>query len=233
MKYLFIALSSVFSFIFIFFLTKIIGAREMSQLSMFDYINSITIGSLAADMALSPNDDFVPAIIAMSIYSLLSILFSVITNKSVFLRRFISGEPTVLMKNGKIYDLNFKRLRLDLGEFTAQCRINGFYDISQIDTATMEENGRISFLPKSENRPLSPGDMGVAVPNDELSATIIADGRAVEANLAGIGFDMRWLENRLSEQNLRREDIFLATCTQDGTISFFKRNGMYNKNLIG
>ena len=137
MDILHIILTSLGSIVVLFILTKLMGYRQMSQLSMFDYINGITIGSIAAEMATSLEDSVMPPVVAMIVYALVAILLSTLSEKSIFLRRFIVGKSIILLNNGKLYYKNLKKARLDLGEFLIQCRINGYYDLGQLQTLSL------------------------------------------------------------------------------------------------
>ena len=101
MNYLQIVLSSIFAVIVLFLLSKLIGARQISQMSMFDYINGITIGSIAAEAAISKGQDVLEPMAAMIIFGLATLLLSVAADKSIVLRRFITGRPVFLMKKRK------------------------------------------------------------------------------------------------------------------------------------
>ena len=118
-KVIILSFSSV---IILFLLTKIIGSREISQLSMFDYINSITIGSIAAEMAINVESNFLHTLTAMIIYTIMILLFAFLSNKSVILRRYINGTSLILYNNGMLYKQNFKKAKLDLNEFLISCR---------------------------------------------------------------------------------------------------------------
>lgn len=147
-----IILLSLGSIVILFILTKLMGNREMSQLSMFDYVVSITIGSIAAEMSTSLEDNFVEPAIAMIVYGLVATAISYFTCKSIKVRRVVSGRGKVLYDNGKLYRKNFIKSKLDLNEFLMQCRINGYFNLADIQTAILESNGRISFLPVSRQK---------------------------------------------------------------------------------
>lgn len=115
---------SLGSLIILFLLTKLMGNREMSQLTMFDYIVGITIGSIAAEMSTSLENNFLEPIIAMLVYGVSTIFISYITCKSLKIRKFISGKAKILFDNGKLYSKNFKKAKLDLTDFLMECRIN-------------------------------------------------------------------------------------------------------------
>lgn len=117
-----IAALSFGSVIFLFILTKLMGNKEMSQLSMFDYIIGITIGSIAAEMATALENDFMQPVVAMAVYAIVSIIISILSYKSLKVRRIISGNSLILLDNGELYRDNLKKAKLDLNEFLMQCR---------------------------------------------------------------------------------------------------------------
>ena len=106
---LYILATSLGSIIVLFFLTKMMGYKQMSQLSMFDYINGITIGSIAAEFATSLEDDFLKPLTAMIVYAAMAFLISILCNKSIKMRRFFTGEPIILIDDGKIYKDNLSK----------------------------------------------------------------------------------------------------------------------------
>lgn len=207
---------SLGSIALLFILTKIIGTREMSQLSMFDYINSITIGSIAAEMATSLEDNFLEPLIAMIVYALVIILLVFISNKSVKLRRIINGKTVVLLSDGELYKDNFKRARLDICEFLTECRVQGFFNLADIEVALLEPNGKLSILPKENKRPAIPEDFNLNPEQEKTVSNVILDGKILYKNLKALGKNQKWLENKLKEQKVKSvKNIFLATCDKD------------------
>ena len=97
----------------LFILTKIVGQRELSGLSIFDFLITITIGSIAAEIATSLESNFIQPLIAMVIYALVTLLISFINMKSIKLRSFFSGKTLVLYDNGTLFKNNFKKAKLD------------------------------------------------------------------------------------------------------------------------
>ena len=174
---------SIGSIIAIFILTKLMGYRQMSQMSMFDYINGITIGSIAAEMSTSLESNFVQPLTAMIVYALSAILLSWIGSKFIKARRVIEGTPLVLMNHGEIYRENLKKAKMDVTEFLVQCRVSGYFDVSKLETAILEGNGKISFLPKVTDRPATPEDLNLSPQQDHMVANVILDGKIMEQNL--------------------------------------------------
>lgn len=217
------------SLIALFILTKLMGNKQMSQLSMFDYIIGITIGSIAAEMATALETEFWQPLLAMGIYALVAIIFSILSTKSLKSRRLISGTTLVLLDNGVLYRENFKTAKLDLDEFLMICRINGYFNLSDIQTALLETNGKISFLPKAEKRPTITSDFDLKPIQDRITVNLILDGKILKENLKYTGNDYIWLQNELTKQGINNvENIFLATCDSNNNLSVYLKNKLKN-----
>ncbi len=220
MEWLKILLVAPLSYVALFLITKLIGYRQISQLSIFDYVNGITIGSIAAEMATELEKPLQP-LLAMAIYCLLVVLTSWLTTHSVRMRRWLTGRTLVLLQNGTLYRENLKKAKLDVNEFLTQCRDSGYFDLNDIQLALLETTGKISFLPKSAMHPATPQDMGVTVPQAQPQINVIVDGETMMDNLEYLGFNEDWLDHRLEEQNYTVGQIFLATCDRDGSLTLF------------
>lgn len=138
------------SIIVLFILAKLMGNKQISQLSTFDYINGITIGSIAAELSTEEWDSVLEPLTAMIIYGLVAVAISYISLTTMPLRRFFSGKTTVIFKNGKFYKKNLLKCKLDIGEFLTEVRAQGYFSIKDIECAYLESNGMVSVLPKSE-----------------------------------------------------------------------------------
>lgn len=219
------------SLVILFILTKLMGNREMSQLTMFDYIVSITIGSIAAEMATSLENNFMEPVVAMIVYGLVTLFISYITCRSLNLRRFFSGKSRILFDNGKLYRKNFKSAKLDLNEFLMECRINGYFNLSDIQTAILEPNGKVSFLPKSLKRPATPEDLNLSPEQENVVINVVLDGVLLKENLSKTGNNLSWLENNLKKQGINDiKKVFLATCDNQNNLSVYVKWDKGNKH---
>lgn len=226
MDYFRVALSSLFSIAVLFLITKLSGYRQMSQLSLFDYINGITIGSIAAELANAEGQDFWRWTITILVYGLTTLLLSWVTDHSIKARRIITGRPIPLYENGQLLDQNFRKAKLDINEFLMQCRIDGYFDLSQVEAIFFEPNGRLSVLPASPYRPATPFDLNRAVERSNIGINLILDGKVMEENLSVTGKDDAWLAQQLAQQGCKNSDIFLAV--YDPTtevVQFYRRGG--------
>ena len=138
------------------------------------------------------------------------------------MRKYINGSPTIIMNNGNLYRKNMKKSKLELSEFMVLCRQEGYFNLNDIDTAIFEYNGRITILPKSENRPVSPKDMNLSVERDCIFTEVIMDGRVLHENLKRLGLDITWLNKQLKKQKYdNAKEIFLAICDDKNNLTLF------------
>ena len=221
MDYLQVLLTTLLSVVTLFLLAKLMGNKQMNQLSMFDYIVGITIGSIAADLAFDL-EGVQFKFLSMVIYGLLACLISVLTNKSLKLRRLITGKPILLFDNDTLYRKNFVRARMDLNDFLSLARVNGYYSLQDISTAMLEINGQVSFLPKSIKRPLSPEDLGLMPVQEHTQVNLVQDGILMHENLKKIGRSETWLLEKLAEKNVRSlKAVFLACLDTNDTFTVY------------
>ncbi|NLK71140.1 MAG: DUF421 domain-containing protein [Clostridiales bacterium] len=225
MKILNIILSSIGSIIVLFVLSKLIGNKQISNMTLFDYINGITIGSIAAEMATALEGDFLLPLTAMIIYGLASLAISCIATKSIKLRRFLIGRSIILLDNGKLYKKNLMKARLDINEFLTQCRVNGYFNLADIQTAIIEPNGMISILPVSDKRPVNPQDLNLSPDKERIVTNVVIDGKIIYKNLKSMGKEEEWLRKQLKDKwNISISDAFLVTYDSNRLDAYVKLN---------
>ncbi len=224
MDYLKVLFSTVISLVVMFLLAKLIGNRQISQLTLFDYINGITIGSIAAEMATDLEIHWSQTLIAMVIYGVATALISYLCCKSLKLRRFFNGKAIIVFQDGKFSTDGLKKARLDVNEFLTQSRISGYFDLSEISVAIMEQNGKLSFLPKSDYRTVSPKDLALTVPSAGMAVTLVIDGVVLEQNLESVGLTKLQLLTEMSKAGAKNlKSVMLATADQNGVVTFYKK----------
>ena len=229
--YIKVIFTSITSLVVLFLLSKVIGNKQLTQITMFDYINSITIGSIAAEMATADKEDFVSPLIAMVIYALSVLFITVITDKSLKLRRFFNGKTITLLDDGKIYIDNLKKAKLNLNELLTEFRINGYFDISSVHSAYMEPNGMVSILPKEDCRPLTPKDMKLDIAQSKACVILILDGQILYDNLRSSSVDEKWLSGQIRAFGARGvNDVLLASLNEQKNLTVFLKTCKNPKN---
>ena len=216
---------SLLSLFILFLVTKLIGKKQVSELSLFDYVIGISIGNFTAEMTMSLDVQFINGVMALLTFGLFAYLISLLTMKSIRIRRFFIGVPTVIIQNGKIIEKAMKHVMIDINDLLEQCRINGYYDLTQIEYAIMEANGKISIMPKSEYKPLTPNDMKKKVAQEDLQANVIIDGVRMQNNLENMNKSINWLEKELKVKGYKEyDDIILAILDKNDKLTIFDKN---------
>lgn len=227
-----IALTSILSIFTLFLLAKLIGNCQISELNLFDYINGITIGSIAAELA-TDLENWHQTLLALVIYGVFTFLINFLNRKSQFCRRITDGHSFVLYDNGTIYDKNIARSNIDINEFLLQCRCQGYFDLQDIQTAILECNGKVSILPKAAKRPSTPEDLGLNPTQDYIIANVVLDGTIMYQNLEHTGKDEKWLLKQLHEKGVKDiKNVLLATCSMDNQVEVYFKNGIDRKEDI-
>ena len=220
-----VTIRAISSLITLFLITKMLGKKQVSQLSLFDYVIGISIGNFAAEMTINLESNEINGILAVVLFGLFAYLVSYLTMKSMTMRRFFMGTPTVIIQNGKILEKNLRKVKFDINDMLEEIRSNGYFDLSQVEYALMEANGKLSILPKSEYRPLTPKDMNLNIPNEGLCANIIIDSKIMHNNLKMCKKDEKWLKKELKIKGYSDlSKILLATLDNNEKITVFERN---------
>lgn len=217
-----VLLTAALSQIALFVIAKMLGHKQMSQLDFFDYITGITLGSIAAELATELEQPWKP-LVAMVVYGVITFLLGIVTSKCPRMRKFVNGTPTIIMNNGTIYRQNLKKAKLDLSEFMVLCRQDGYFNLNDIQTAVFEYNGRLTILPVSTQRPLTPADMQLHPEKAHIHTEVIMEGRILDGNLKRMGLDATWLQKQLKQQGYTdAKEVFLGLCDNNHVLSLFK-----------
>jgi uncharacterized membrane protein YcaP (DUF421 family) len=211
-------ISAIVRTVVIYFLVllalRIMGKRELAQLSPFDFVVAIIIAELAALPMEEKNIPLWEVLIPIGVLVVLEIGLSYIALKSERARSWIYGSPTVVIACGKILDRNMRKLRYNTNDLLAQLRDRGAFDVADVEFAIVEVSGSLSIILKAERRPLNPQDMNLFPPKEEIPIPIIMDGKVIHQNLEFLGYPMEWLTDSLGERGLQINSIFLATYTR-------------------
>lgn len=220
-----VTIRCILSLITLFLITKLLGKKQVSQLSLFDYVIGISIGNFSAEMSINLQSQILNGIVAVVIFGLIAYLISIGTMKSIWLRRYFMGTPTVLIQNGKLLEKGLKKVKFDINDLLEECRGNGYFDLTEIKYAVMEANGKVSFLPFEQNTPVTIKDMNLKKEKTGLCANVIIDSKIMTNNLRNIGKSKEWLYQELKKQGYKKLDsILLATVDARDQLSIFDRN---------
>lgn len=228
-----ICFRTILVLVILFFITKMMGKKQISELNFFDYVVGITIGSIAADISLDIEKNMIAGIAALFIYGFISYIISFVSIKSILARRFFIGVPTVLVEKGKIIESGLKKSKIDVNDLLMEARENGYFNLDEIDYALMEVNGNISFLPKEKEKPVTKKDMKIKCNNEGLTVNAIIDSKYMANNMKAINKDKEWLDHELKVNGYDNYDnILLATIDNNYKVTIYEKNVKPDKNTV-
>lgn len=215
---------SIFSLVVLFIATRMLGKKQVSQLSLFDYVVGISIGNFTAEMILVLENQIINGAIAILTFGIIGYLISYVTMKNITLRRFLIGVPTILIQDGKILCESLRKMNIDINDLLEQARNEGYFDIGDISYAIMEVNGKISFLPQDKAKVPTKKDLALKQEKTTLTANIIIDSKLMKNNIKNTDRSYEWFVKELKHKGYTTyEDILLATYT-DNTINIYTKN---------
>lgn len=199
-------------------LTRIIGRRLLAQLTFFDFVIGVTIGTMGgAYVVTSTKGAYVllgPVVLGAAVLAT-----GYMSLKSLTVRRLLEGEPTTLIQNGRILRESLLRARYSVDDLQMELRTQGVFDINEVEFAVLEPHGKLSVLKKSQHQPITPGDLGVATPYRGLAVELIKDGVVLDANLKRCGLTSDWLSGELRSRGISGPArVLLASLYTNGAL---------------
>lgn len=209
---LIVLVRGIIAFFSLLIFTRSLGKQQVSQLTLFEYVLGITIGSTASTLTTDLSSAAWPHWVGLAIWTILVYIVQKISVKFPKVSEYINGVPQVIIINGKILEDNIKRMRYSLYDLLEQLRSKDVFDISQVAFAVLETNGQLSVLKKSQFQNLTPKDMNIKTGKDGLSTELIFNGVILEHNLNRAKLDKNWLLKQLRQRKIRDpKEVYLAT----------------------
>lgn len=213
-----VVLRTFLAVVVLFVMTKILGKRQVSQLSLFEYITGITLGSLAAYISLDLDTNWFLGIVAIGSWVAFSLAIEFLQLKSKKARDFVDSKGRVLIKEGKILEDNLKKERLTTDELMEQLRKKNAFLVADVEFAIMESSGDINVLLKKENQPITAKHLGIKVGQEQAPQAVIMDGKLLDEPLAILGFNREWLDVELEKIGVALENVFLGQVDSYGQL---------------
>lgn len=224
-----VIMRSTVSFFALLVFVRLMGKQQVSQITHFDYVVGITIGSIAATLSVQVNENSVSTFVGMLTWTILAILIAILGVKSSWVHGLVGGKATVVVENGKILEKNLKKIRIPTEELISQLRTKGVFNMTDVEFALFEPGGKISVQKKSQEQPLKPSDLNISTQYEGLPATLIMDGSIVSESLQSLNLSKAWLYHQLSKQNIQGADkVSLAQLDTKGNLYVdLKGNKLY------
>ncbi len=217
-EWLLVTFRTILTIVVLFFMTKLLGKRQVSQLSLFEYITGITIGSLAATIPIEMDGTWHLGLISLAVWVTCSLGIEFLTIKSKMARNLLDGKSTILIKDGKVLEENLKKERLTTDELLEQLRSKDVFRLADVEFAVMESSGEVNVLLTRENQPLTPSHLGIKVAPEQETQAIIMDGNIMDEPLATIGLNRQWLDTELEKIGVAIENVFLGQVDSYGQL---------------
>lgn len=215
----------IIAFITLLIFTRILGKQQVSQLTFFDYILGITIGSIAASLTTDLSSRAWPHWVGLATWAGAVWIVQWISMRSRAFAKYINGEPVILIMNGQLMEKNLRKIRHTVDDLLEQLRHNEIFDLGTVEFAILETNGEISVLKKSQYAPVTPNDLNIPTKYKGITTELIYDGVVIEENLQRVRLDRPWLDNQLKMLDIKSPgEVFLAQLDTQGQLYIDRYN---------
>jgi uncharacterized membrane protein YcaP (DUF421 family) len=214
-----IVLRSLFFLIVLFVITKVLGKKQLSQLSFFEYVTGITIGNVGAELATKVEGNIIHGVLSILVFAIAPFIAGSISLKSKTFRDLVEGKASVFIKDGKVMEDNLKKEKYTIDELLGLLRKKDVFDISEVEFALLEANGDFSVMLKKQNQPITPKDLNLPVAAVKEPQTIIMDGSILDEPLSTIGLNRNWLHTELDKLGILLENVFLGQANSNGELT--------------
>lgn len=200
---------------------RLLGKRQLGEMELSEFV----LAALVADLAAIPlQDSDIPLINGLTSVLVLfccELLISGLTMKNIRLRTAFFGRPSLLIVRGRIDQREMRKNRFTVDELLQELRSQGSLDISQIEYAVLETDGKLNVIPYPAERPVTPSQLGLDAGPGGYPTVVVSDGRVLEANLRHAGRDRAWLDRQLRDRGLESAGgVFLMTVNAAGQVYF-------------
>lgn len=209
---------SIIAFFSIFFAARILGKQTVSRMTIFDFIAVVTLGSVTANLAFALEVKARYIFLVFFIFVLLIYLSAFLSLKSKRARKYVAGDPTVVIENGKILEHNMRKMRYTLDYLNQQLRQKDIFSIDDVDYALVENNGLLSVKKKEVHLAVTRKDLHIFKEEVKLPIELMMDGEILLNNLKGNNISKEWLFSELKKRNLTIESVVYALLTSNNKL---------------
>lgn len=205
-----VILRALSAFVMLIVITRILGKKQISQLTFLEFVIGITLGELVGFISTDVEENFWHGVLSLMVWFIVPLCLEYLVLKSKKLRQLIEGSGRVMVKEGKVLEDNLKKERVSADELLEQMRRKNVFNLADVEFAVMETNGELSILLKRDKLPLTPSDMNMKKVNEVEPQTVIMDGEYLDEPLATIGLSRGWLNTELEKIGVTVENVFLG-----------------------
>lgn len=206
-----ILIRTLITFIVAYILCRILGKKLISQMTFFDFVAGISIGTIIGSIMFSKDIKLTVGLIGLIFFFFIVLLIDILVVKSFILRKIFNGESTIIIKHGKILEEGMKKARLNMDELLLKLRKKNVFYLDEVDIAIFETDGSLSVLQKPESQPATRKDLALTTSSRGYAQAIIIDGQVLDSTLTMIGKNQEWLDSILQSQGISNvSDVFFA-----------------------
>ncbi|RUL51294.1 YetF domain-containing protein [Lysinibacillus antri] len=209
------------AFIVLFVVTRIMGRKEISQMTFFNFVSAIAIGSIAASLAIGSNVSIRNGVIALVGWAVFTLIMGFIDIKSKNARKVTTGEPIIVIKEGKIMEDALRKTQLDMDSLNSMLRQKDVFSLNDVDYAFFETSGNLSVMKKENKQPVTKGDLHIPKQSKiyPTATEVVSDGVINTNNLTRLNLDNEWLEQQLKNAGVNSvSEVFFAEVQPDGSL---------------
>jgi len=204
------------------------GRKQIAQLTFFDYVTGISIGSIAAVVAVDQSIELDVLIASLSVWTICMMITNYLTKNSVPARKIIDSHPVVVIHNGKILEEQLGRMHYNIDDLLMQLRIQSVFDPSEVELGIMEPNGELSIKKRPQFSTVTNQDLNIIqsapLASEFTGRQLIVDGIVIDKELETLGVSTQWLSDQLKLQGIVDiTDILVASIKPDGTLYIDKK----------
>ncbi|WP_326910834.1 DUF421 domain-containing protein [Sedimentibacter sp. MB31-C6] len=220
MSWIEITLRTLVSYLVLIIMTRVMGKKQLSHLTFFNYVTGITIGSMAASLVTDSNLQILQGTYSIILWSVLTVLLEYITLKSIKLRELTDGRPTILIKQGKLIEDALVKTRYNIDELNMMLRKSNIFNIEEVDYAILENSGELNILKKVEYQNYIKKDSNNSIKaNKNITTQVISKGKMNTKTLDEFNLDVKWLENEIKKKGYKNlKDITYAEIDSNGSL---------------
>lgn len=209
---------SIFLYIIVLIVMRLMGKREIGQLQPFELAISIMIADLATipmtDTGIPIGNGIIPILGLLVMH----LLISLINLKSTKLREIICGKPRILIYRGEIQEKAMIKERFTINELQERIRSQNIVNLGDVEYAILETSGQITVIEKPNKRHTIPEDFGIVPEYEGIPYDLVVDGKIMYKNLEKIGKNYNWLKKEVNKFNFNPEDALVVTLDGKGQI---------------
>lgn len=227
-----VTIQTILAFFTILFITRLLGRQQISQLTLYEYINGITFGSIAATLATDLNQRTYQHFLGLILFGIMTSAVSFIALKNRPFRKVVEGEPILAIHDGKILEKNLKMARYSMDELNELLRKKDCFSINDVHYGVLEINGDLNIIKKVDKRQVTLEDINVKAEQESLATEIIIGGQIIYDNLAKKNISGMDLLDRLNLSGVKKvSEVMYCTIDANGKIYIDKFDDDLEPNL--